>query len=480
MKQFWPVWKSERKKWILNVKGDDGKRRQMTVPVELARDGSAAGRRAVETWAAKEFSEKSKASEWAEPTMTELAAKFLAHAEQDERIEAATLAQHRTTLNIWVLPFVVDKTTFGMMTPPELTVTRLVDFVCYVRKRRAPTTCRNILNSLSTCFTVARARGWTRITTNPAQDDAVRLELPELEHREVEVLSRDVVETLLWSADVPLVWRLRYALGALAGLEDGVASGLKLDDIERYNDGLTLLIRRAVKIVGRDGWATAGNTKNQFRGSEKVPRRIPAHPVLATLIDEWLADGWELWTGKGHGPSADDWLLPRPDGKAWRPRSAELLREHIAMLRLTASDGAQEFKQLRAWFATELEATGASDSTRKRLMGHRGSSVAARHYTAEQRELDRCAVNAIRIGEHGNESRRSGDGLPNGGTAIIVHCHSETSARQRTKNVEGQVCCAGDIVDSHVAIRSIAPVCSIAGTAVPRSASSCSVRDGNV
>jgi integrase len=417
MQKFWVIWRGQRQRWAVTVQEENG-RRQIAPPIELARVPGAAGRRAVEQWATKMFDKPEGA--FVEPTLGEIVPRFLAHAESDERVEPATASAYRTDLTRWALPFVPDpKTptvTFATLTIPELTLQRLRAWVRHLRTNLAPQSCRNKLYSLAACITLARSEEWTKAPSNPAQDDAVRSELPELERREVEILEHAAVEALCSGKgyaegnafEVPLVWRLRYALGALAGLEDGAIAGLQLSDVERGADGITLAIRRAVKIRGSNGWASPGNTKNQHRGTEKAPRRIPAHPVLATLIIEWIADGWELWTGLGRGPMPDDWLLPRMDGQPWRPRSADVLRRHLAKLGIRAQVGASEFKALRAWFATELEATGASENVRKRLMGHCAISTAAQFYTAEQRDLDRQAVERIRInGRHQNQSGRN-------------------------------------------------------------------------
>jgi len=112
------------------------------------------------------------------------------------------------------------------------------------------------------------------------------------------------------------------------------------------------------------------------------------------LIEAWIDDGWQAWTGRGVQPSPSDYLLPRPDGEAWRPRSAEMLREHLRLLCIKPPPETT-LHRLRAFFATELERTGASDTTRARLMGHRGKSTAAIHYTGEMLEADRAAIARI-------------------------------------------------------------------------------------
>jgi integrase len=414
MAKFWVIGREDRKRWIVKV-SDGGKTRQMAVPPSLAHNWSAAGKRAVEKWAADELAKAAQPAtqSFVEPNMTELADRFLAYAATNEKIEAATRSSYGTHLRNWFLPFKSkDGLEFKAAQAHDLTIARLREWIRYLCKQRAPQTVRNIVNSLSACLTTARAEEWTKCDRNPVQDDAVRAELPELERHDVEVLSHDAVQALITGRSgratesatsvvvvhVPLAWRLRYALGALAGLEDGAIAGLKVGDIERDGDSMLLAIRRAVKIKGASGFASVGTTKNQYRGTEKAPRRVPVHPVAAELVDAWLSDGWEAWTGQGRGPRSDDWLLPRPDGETWRPKSAKQLRSHLVALGVDAPKGAQEFKQLRAWFATAIEAGGASEATRKRLMGHRGSSTAARHYTAEQRELDRKAIEAIRIG----------------------------------------------------------------------------------
>jgi hypothetical protein len=52
---------------------------------------------------------------------------------------------------------------------------------------------------------------------------------------------------------------------------------------------------------------------------------IPLHHRLVAALKEWKETGWQAYVGRA--PKDDDWIFPDPDGKLWRPRSAELLRD---------------------------------------------------------------------------------------------------------------------------------------------------------
>ncbi|UQA60418.1 tyrosine-type recombinase/integrase [Polyangium aurulentum] len=143
-------------------------------------------------------------------------------------------------------------------------------------------------------------------------------------------------------------------------------------------------------MKGPKGWASQGKTKTEWR-----ERQVPLHPVLVALLGQWMADGWERWVCRRPFPA--DWLLPSPTGRATRPRSAELLRADLASVGVEAPKGFHRFHQLRACFATWLEEAGASEGTRSRLLGHRGKSTAAVHYTAALLKIDRAAVAGIPV-----------------------------------------------------------------------------------
>ncbi len=177
-------------------------------------------------------------------------------------------------------------------------------------------------------------------------------------------------------------------------MRDGELAGLRWDDVSEEKGVPILRVRGAVARYGDDGWATRRTTKT------KASRRtIPIHPFAAEVLATWRATGWAAFVGRL--PENTDPVLPSAEGLPWRPRSSEFLRVDLDAAGLpTRFAGALfEFRSTRRSFATWLESHGVSGETIDRLLGHSGTSVRRRHYSATDLEVLARAVATIQLGK---------------------------------------------------------------------------------
>jgi len=125
------------------------------------------------------------------------------------------------------------------------------------------------------------------------------------EWRETAVYARHELAMLLFDDRIPEDRRVLYGLEGLSGLRHGEAAGLRLRHYDPDREPLgRLMIATSYK---------KGRTKT------RITRYVPVHPVLAGLLEPWLAEGWERMMGRAPGP--DDLVVPRPPEHARRQRA---------------------------------------------------------------------------------------------------------------------------------------------------------------
>lgn len=112
--------------------------------------------------------------------------------------------------------------------------------------------------------------------------------------------TREQLELMIGSDDLPEHARVFVALGGLCGLRLGAIAGLRWGDLETNAEPLWRLTTSRTY----DGQPTKTGKSN----------RIPVHPVLAEMLTEWR-HGWGRLFGRA--PTASDPIVPRPPGK-WR------------------------------------------------------------------------------------------------------------------------------------------------------------------
>jgi integrase len=146
------------------------------------------------------------------------------------------------------------------------------------------------------------------IPASPCTLKVVRGELPKKRDadprwRANAVFTRDEVEQLLSDSRIELPRRATYALMFLTGSRIGEVVGVHWKDYDP-----------ASQPLGRLVFAT------QHGGDElktEVPREVPVHPVLASVLATWKLEGFELYLGRK--PKPDDYIVPRLRTKGPNP-----------------------------------------------------------------------------------------------------------------------------------------------------------------
>jgi integrase len=116
---------------------------------------------------------------------------------------------------------------------------------------------------------------------------------------------------------IPLYRRVMYGLEGLAGVRHGEAAGLRWSDRNR-----------TCKPLGK---LTVSRSGEKARTKTQLTREIPIHPVLAALLDEWEATGFE--DKYGRKPTPDDLIVPTEDNRVRKPANS-LKQFHADLTRL--------------------------------------------------------------------------------------------------------------------------------------------------
>jgi integrase len=106
--------------------------------------------------------------------------------------------------------------------------------------------------------------------------------------RHTVIYTREELERMISDARIPHDRRVLYGLKGLAGLRHGEAATLTW---RQYDDTLEPL-----------GGLLLETTKT------KVPRRVPLHPTLARLLQDWKTTGFEATVGRA--PTPEDFVVP--------------------------------------------------------------------------------------------------------------------------------------------------------------------------
>ena len=324
-------------------------------------------------------------------------------------IEAGTLAPatkagHKTNVNARVVP------KLGHLRPDELKTGHVLAWLREIGAGLSASKTRDTFNTLAKMLDDCAAENWIDLEVNPCRHKKVREAVPTVEAPEddgVQTMSIAQVSTML-RAPAPMVQWLRELVGATTGMREEEVAGLRFDRIEQ-REGVDLYrVKDVVAHKGDEGHATTKATKT--KSSRRV---IPIHPQALPYLKAWRESGWRAYVGRE--PTDEDYLFPTPSGEAFRPRSAQLIRDHLTAAGLSPNDEQGRpftFKCLRASFNTWLRAAGVDLETRERLTGHAKGSVNERHYTgADYAGLAR-AVSTIRLdlGDDGRHERGPGAG----------------------------------------------------------------------
>jgi integrase len=317
-------------------------------------------------------------------TVAEVAALWEKHRKADSRRAWSTITDNISHLKKHIVPMLGNV----VMNDLAVDVPACRRWVrALTAKGLAPYTCRNIVSTLASMFEDAAGEGWIKFLGNPARADAVRSELPDARPRagrsQKVRTTLEYAQALLDCEEIPLVYRVIYALVVTSGLRAGEIFGLTVGRSIIDAVPPRFEVERASQLKSRKGHAAIGDTKT--KGSV---RTMPWHPAAFAAVQEWLRVGWEPLVTRS--PGSADLLFPRADGEPWRPKMAKIMRGHLALIGApTAVDGHPlTFHGLRGLFATTLRAEGVPHDERASLMGHTPKGAGDKHYTeADLRKL---------------------------------------------------------------------------------------------
>jgi integrase len=152
--------------------------------------------------------------------------------------------------------------------------------------------------------------------------------------RATAIYTREEIERLIADDRIPEDRRVLYALKALAGLRHGEAAGLTW---RQYDASMEPL-----------GSLSLEHTKTQ------VPRRVPVHPSLASVLSEWKDAGWERTYGRE--PTSADLVVPTRNMTIRTAQEApKQLHDDLGLLKLRLRRG----HDLRRTFITLAQVDGA-------------------------------------------------------------------------------------------------------------------------
>lgn len=134
------------------------------------------------------------------------------------------------------------------------------------------------------------------------------------------------IVTLITDPRIPEDRRTIYALDFLSGVRRGESSAMRICDWNREQTPITeITVSRAFSSKVQKIKAT----------KTEVARSVPVHPVLAGMLDAWIADGWKRHNGRE--PVAGDLMFPNARGECRRTSKAgERFRADCALVGVPA------------------------------------------------------------------------------------------------------------------------------------------------
>lgn len=172
------------------------------------------------------------------------------------------------------------------------------------RKVLAPRSILHVYRTLRQMFRHAAQDGL--LSGNPI--DVEKRDLPkkrdkDLSWRASAVFTRDEVERLISSSELPEERRTLYALLFLTGCRIGEVTDRRWRDHEEREPLDCLHVHSS--------WHS--KTRKTKAVKTEVARLVPVHRTLAGILAEWRLGGWERTFGRA--PKPEDLILPGPDGR---------------------------------------------------------------------------------------------------------------------------------------------------------------------
>lgn len=393
MSESWSVfYRKDKKRWILKYK-DVSEWRAASAPKEIRTERDA--RTWAEAWLASRAAKGTAPVQRREngPTVGDLKERWIAHRtnlrdDGKPRYKPSTLSDYASHMRTDIMPEFQDKPV------QRIEVHEIRNWIRGLRSKHAAFRVNNIYSTFRSFVGDVMGEGWVTMPANPLEHPACLKELPERKAKRGPVpvfVELEHFRRVTACDDVPIQRRVRWLVAGTTGAGEGELAGRSWADAE-LGPKPTLRIVTSLATRGVDGWASMGDTKNVYRD-----RTIPLHHAAAAALRWWYSVGWAIYVGRP--PRQSDPIFPNPSGGFCRPASAAQLRADLvaAGCPTRQSGNPIDAKALRASFATWLDMAGVHEEQRGRLMGHRPTTVTAKHYTAVQVETDRAAINLIAI-----------------------------------------------------------------------------------
>jgi integrase len=238
----------------------------------------------------------------------------------------------------------------------------------------APKTVRNLIATLQTMWTTARAWGYV------SHDPFYGLKLPKKVAPKTYSFSLDETLAIIEKAKEP--WKTLFRIVAETGVRSGEVAGLRVEDFDPIN--LTISVRQSV-------W----NRKIQTVKTTTALRREPISVELAAAVSDVIANGRKneyglIFTGQTGQPLQMIHFMNR----VFRPLLTELgIRQKVEALGIKQCG----LHALRRMSGTQMDKMGVPLKTRQARLGHASITTTMYHYTEAIDEASRTFADRMGV-----------------------------------------------------------------------------------
>ncbi len=180
------------------------------------------------------------------------------------------------------------------------------------------------------------------------------------EWRASAIFTRAEVEQLISDERIPWDRRAIYALLFLTGGRAGEVEALRW---RHYDNELAPLGRMLV------AGSYSIHLKREKRTKTNAVRKVPVHPVLASILASWKLEGWAKFFGRM--PTADDLIVPSRQRK-FMPRNTNAVRDSLHRDLVKIGLRKRRTHDARRTFRSLLEDDGGQKATIEWIIWGRG------------------------------------------------------------------------------------------------------------